>query len=234
MDLILVVGVVWLILVVCALALVRAAALGDRADERRGTGHADDLDARRRARRARHGGHSGRAAVLAAAIPLAGAAAGASAPDAIAQGCPGARSAPGQSGPEVTLCVINAERRSGGLAALAPNVRLARAARSHSADMVARGYFAHTSPGGGTLAARLRRVGYARGCAWAAGETLAWGSGLWVTPRSRVAAWMRSRPHRAILLDPAYREAGIGIVPGAPEGSANAFTYTAEFGRRRC
>jgi hypothetical protein len=36
------------------------------------------------------------------------------------------------------------------------------------------------------------------------------------------------------LLDRSFREVGIGIVAGAPDGSPGGFTYTAEFGRRRC
>ncbi len=60
----------------------------------------------------------------------------------------------------MVVCLINAERRTRGLAVLASNGKLARAARHHSADMVARGYFAHTSPDGRTFGARLaaRRV----------------------------------------------------------------------------
>ena len=100
--------------------------------------------------------------------------------------------------------------------------------------MVARGYFAHTSPGGSTFGARLQHVGYASGCAWSAGETIAWGAGGSATPASRVSAWIRSRPHRQILLNPAFREVGVGIVAGAPDRSGAGFTYTAEFGRRRC
>ena len=134
----------------------------------------------------------------------------------------------------MVLCLINAERRSRGLAALSGNGRLARAARHHAADMVARGYFAHTSPGGSTFAGRIHHVGYAARCRASAGETIAWGAGGSATPRSRVTAWMRSLPHRRILLDPAFREAGVGIVAGAPDRSVAGFTYTAEFGRRRC
>ena len=57
--------------------------------------------------------------------------------------------------------------------------------------------------------------------------------GATTTPASRVAAWMRSPPHRQILLSPVSREAGVGIAAGVPGGSARGFTYVAVFGRRR-
>ena len=83
--------------------------------------------------------------------------------------------------------------------------------------------------------ARLQHVGYPGGCAWAAGETLAWGTGAaQATPAARVSAWMRSRPHRRLLLSRGFREVGVGIAAGAPDGSRAGLTYAAEFGRRRC
>jgi uncharacterized protein YkwD len=101
--------------------------------------------------------------------------------------------------------------------------------------MVARAYFSHVSPSGSSFADRLRRVGYARAqCAWSAGETLAWGTGDMRSPASRVAGWMQSPPHRAILLSPSFREAGIGVVAGSPGFGSSGATYVGEFGRRRC
>ena len=167
--------------------------------------------------------------VILAAVPIAGA----GPPDAGAQSCANARSVPGRAAPQATLCLINAERRARNFAPLSANRRLARAARNHAGDMVARRYFSHTAPGGGTVLARLQRVGYPGGCAWKAGETLAWGAGGQVTPAARVTAWMRSRPHRRLLLSRGFREAGVGIAAGAPSGSGG-FTYAVELGRRRC
>ena len=155
----------------------------------------------------------------------------------IDSGVTGGRPAPRSSSPpsRSTLCVINAQRRARNIAALGANRRLALAARRHAADMVARRYFSHTAPGGGTVLARLRRVGYPGGCAWTAGETLARGSGGGqVTPAARVAGWMRSRPHRRLLLSRGFREVGIGIAAGSPDGSRAGYTYAAELGRRRC
>ena len=101
--------------------------------------------------------------------------------------------------------------------------------------MVTRSYFSHVSLTGATLADRLWRARYlSRRCAWRVGETLAWGYGAAVTPASRVRAWMRSRPHRVVLLDPDYRDVGIGIAAGRPDRGGDGVTYGADFGRRRC
>jgi len=45
---------------------------------------------------------------------------------------------------------------------------------------------------------------------------------------------MRSRRHRHVLVDPAYRDAGIGMARGRPDGAGDGVVYVAEFGRRDC
>ena len=114
-------------------------------------------------------------------------------------------------------CEINRQRRLRGLPALHRRGALARAGDRHATDMVRRGYFSHVSPGGQTMAARLRAAGYAHG-RWAAGEVLAWGTRGRSTPAAVVAAWMRSAGHRAVLLDSRYRDVGVGIARGNPTG----------------
>jgi uncharacterized protein YkwD len=65
---------------------------------------------------------------------------------------------------------------------------------------------------------------------WAIGENLAWHTGA-ASPRTIVRAWLRSAPHRRIMLDPAFRVVGIGTAPGTPtHRSAAGKTYTADFG----
>ena len=132
-------------------------------------------------------------------------------------------------------CLLNQERTDAGRPAVAQNQHLAAAATRHSADMVARHYFAHTSLGGSTFVDRIRRTGYlpSRG-RWSAGEILAWTSGSLATPRGLVDAWMASPEHRRILLDPSFSEVGVGVVAGSPrEGVGSALTATADFGRVR-
>ena len=216
----------WLFLLVLAVAILRTAGEADReAERRRREAHPRRAGAENRRRAAR-------AAVIVAAMPLAGASV--TAPDADAASCKTSRAAAQMSAPSATMCLINRQRRAHGLAPLVGNARLGRAATRHAADMIHRGYFNHVSPDGTGFFQRVRRAGYAKGCtSWAAGETLAWGRGTDSSPWSRVAAWMHSPPHRAILLGATYREAGIAVLQGTPGMGPSGFTYVGEFGRRR-
>lgn len=132
-----------------------------------------------------------------------------------------------------TLCLINRERTTRGLPALASNAILTQAALAHSRDMVRLGYFEHDTPKGETVGDRLRAAGYARRNA-SGGENIAWGAGEEGTPKSIVAAWMASAGHRADILRPAFREIGVGIAIGAPVPEVRdkkpAVTYTTDFG----
>jgi uncharacterized protein YkwD len=115
------------------------------------------------------------------------------------------------------LCLVNRERASRGLRTLHLSGQLSLAARAHSNDMVARGYFAHDGPGGDTLSARLQRSGYAGSHpGFDVGEALAWGRQA--SPDALTAALMRSATHRHILLGAGGRELGIGLTLGAPAG----------------
>jgi uncharacterized protein YkwD len=136
---------------------------------------------------------------------------------------------------DATVCLINRARARRGLRPLRANGRLALAARRHSRDMVSRRFFSHWSPGGASPLRRIRRAGYLRGArVFAVGENIAWGSWGRATPSAIVRAWMRSRPHRAAMLNRRFREIGLGISPAAPRlGTTAAATYTANFGRRR-
>jgi uncharacterized protein YkwD len=134
-----------------------------------------------------------------------------------------------------TVCLINAERRSRGLARLRSNRRLARAALAHSRDMVKRSYFAHNSLSGASFIDRIKRRRYMSGRArWTVGENLAWGSGSRATPREIVDAWMRSPGHRANVLARQFRDIGIGVALGSPRssGSSAAATFNTDFGAR--
>ena len=132
---------------------------------------------------------------------------------------------------EATVCLINSLRRAHGLSTLSLNPRLSSAARGHSRDMVRRRYFAHYTPEGLSPAHRIRGTGYLAGNRrWLVGETLAWWSGA-ATPATIVTAWMHSPPHRHVLLEPSFRDVGIGLVLGTPRPSRRGgATYTADFG----
>jgi uncharacterized protein YkwD len=166
-----------------------------------------------------------RARLLPLALLVAGATVASLTPAAVAQAC---------AGPETqsTLCLLNAERAANGLRALRLDRRLSRAATAYSSDMVARHFFQHVSPSGEQLAQRVARTGWLRRRPrWALGETLGWGTGSLGTPAGMVAGWMRSSPHRSIVLWPGFRRVGIGIAAGTPFGPpGEGATFTADFG----
>jgi uncharacterized protein YkwD len=157
-------------------------------------------------------------------------------PVASAAACAGAGTAPDPAtvarAQSATLCLINAARSERGLSALGATASLARAAAAHSHDMAVRDFFSHDSPGGLTPAQRIDRAGYLDGAStWRIGETIAWGSGSSASPSAIVRSWLRSPPHRAIVLDGRYQDVGIGIAVGAPQGGGGA-TFTGDFGAR--
>jgi uncharacterized protein YkwD len=134
----------------------------------------------------------------------------------------------------LVLCILNVERRARGLRPLRANRRLARAAAAHSRAMVRRRFFSHVAPGGLSLVDRLRRAHYfGHAHRWLVGENLGFGRGRYSAPRRQMRAWMRSSPHRANILEPRWREVGIGLAAGMPNGSRRGATYTSDFGVRR-
>jgi uncharacterized protein YkwD len=161
----------------------------------------------------------------------------ASASAAQAAPCPGATTMPTaanlSSEDDVVVCLINGERTSRGLHALRRDGDLAQAARRQASDMVRRTYFSHVTPGGADLGDRLRAAGYGRGQGWHAGEALGWGTGPRATPAALVAAWLDSPAHRHLLLDPGFRELGVGVATGAPRPGNTGLpgaTYAVDFG----
>jgi uncharacterized protein YkwD len=131
------------------------------------------------------------------------------------------------------LCLHNQTRAEQGLPALKENARLDKAALGHSNDMVAEGYFDHTTPGGATFVDRILGAHYVkRTDGWTLGENLAWGTGDLSTPDGVMTSWMNSPGHKANILKRAYREVGIGIRLGVPSDGTVGATYTLDFGAR--
>jgi uncharacterized protein YkwD len=148
--------------------------------------------------------------------------------------CAGAEGSLQELGPDAaraaTLCLLNRERAARGRRALRLSARLTTAAQAHSADMVAHRYFAHESRDGTGFGARIAHTGWTRHRRrWAVGENIGYGTGGLDTPRAIVAAWMRSAGHRANILDGRFRQIGVGIASGTPDGDAGA-TYSTDFG----
>jgi uncharacterized protein YkwD len=105
------------------------------------------------------------------------------------------------------LELVNRERAEQGLLPLAPDPELTEVARRHSADMFARGYFAHNTPERKDPFERIResKVRFR-----IAGENLA------LAPTLQVAhtGLMNSPGHRANILRPQFGRVGIGILDG--------------------
>jgi uncharacterized protein YkwD len=133
------------------------------------------------------------------------------------------------------LCLVNRARERYGLAALHFNADLRHSAIAYSYDMVTESYFSHYGPDGSTLGSRVARSGYLAGAdSYLIGENIGGGGRRLGSPLDVFRAWMHSPPHRANILDPEYRDFGAGVARGFPDaGSADAATYTLDFGMRR-
>jgi uncharacterized protein YkwD len=131
-----------------------------------------------------------------------------------------------------TLCVLNNARSRHNIRPLRLNRKLSRAARRHSRAMARHRFFSHNSLGGADFVDRIRRTGYLSGArSWYVGENIAYGSRDRSSPRSIARAWLNSPPHRANILNRSFREIGIGLALGTPNGSGGG-TYTTDFARR--
>jgi uncharacterized protein YkwD len=130
-------------------------------------------------------------------------------------------------------CLHDQIRTQNGLGTLADNSALDAAAAAHSDDMIARGYFDHDTPDGGTFDQRILSAGYARpGDGWSLGENLIWADGDLATPAALMNSWMNSEGHRENILNGTYRELGLAVRLGTPTGKADGVTVSAEFGAR--
>lgn len=136
-----------------------------------------------------------------------------------------------------TIKRINALRKKHGLRPLKVTRSLGKAARAHARSMARKGYFSHTSANGTVFWKRIQKwygsAGYKK---WQVGENLLWASPD-VTPKRAVEMWLDSPPHRAVLLNPAWRQIGLQAVrakdaPGV-FGGRNVTIVAAAFGARR-
>jgi uncharacterized protein YkwD len=165
--------------------------------------------------------------VLAAAAPDAGA----------ASSCRGADAAPDGAHMttvrSATLCLLNVERRRHHLAPLRSSSPLTGLAHKFARRMVAEHFFDHTAPDGTTFGQRVRRSSYIRHARdYSAGENIGVGSDPLATPREMVDAWMHSSHHRRNILDPKFRDIGVGVVRGMPDAGGAGATYVTDFGHR--
>ena len=172
--------------------------------------------------------------LLALALTGCGASSQAETPQPDVDGCAGSQLRPSAANDPLvraaTLCLINAQRARQREQPLTENLMLQRAAELHSLDMAKRKYFEHVDPDGVHPDARIVQQGYPP---ILVGENLAWGETVKSSPAVIVSMWMKSPGHRANILEPGYREIGIGMAFEAPEAQPvpkQAAIYTTTFG----
>jgi uncharacterized protein YkwD len=120
---------------------------------------------------------------------------------------------------------VNAARRKAGAPPLRPNPLLDKAAQKHAEDMLARGYFAHETPGSGATAGeRAKEAGYE----WTKiGENIAEGP---FSVDEVMSGWMQSPGHRRNILDPAFTELGTGVALGKGKDGEHHLLWVQDFG----
>jgi len=109
------------------------------------------------------------------------------------------------------LSLINNERQAQGLEPLTMNSSLSTAAKLHSQDMINRNFFNHINPDGLTPSDRARNAGY---------RFITLAENICGNPSIDAghSSLMGSPSHRVNILNPSYKEVGIGIVDGGPYG----------------
>ncbi|KOV64213.1 CAP domain-containing protein [Streptomyces sp. MMG1121] len=111
------------------------------------------------------------------------------------------------------VALTNTERGRAGLPPLAVDPLLTAAAQAHCADMVARDFYAHTSPDGAQPWDRAAAAGSRRRTI---GENIACGQR---SPAEVVSGWMNSPGHRANILKREFGHLGIGFAGGGRAGT---------------
>ena len=124
---------------------------------------------------------------------------------------------------EDVLVIVNEKRAQGAscgaqgmfgpAAPLTMEPALRCAARKHSADMEARGFFDHVNPDGQSPWDRMDMAGY--GAYSNAGENIAAGS---PDAAGTMAQWMESDGHCSNIMNPDFTQIGVGYHPGGQYG----------------
>lgn len=106
---------------------------------------------------------------------------------------------------ENILLIVNEKRQEFGLSPLVLDDRLETTAQNKSDDMVTRDYFAHADPDGNKVWPKVIANGYNY---YVVGENLAYG---FTDVEVLMDAWMLSEKHRKNILDPRFKDFGVGI-----------------------
>lgn len=108
--------------------------------------------------------------------------------------------------------LTNITRKNLGLDPLKINEKLSEAAQAKAQDMIAKQYFAHTSPEGVTPWFWFKQAGYKYTYA---GENLAV---HYTTAEAVEEGWLASPSHKANIVNEHYTQIGVGVAQGAFEG----------------
>jgi hypothetical protein len=127
---------------------------------------------------------------------------------------------------------INENRSANGAGPLKLNATLVWVARAHSQDMIDYDFFDHVSSedgqfNGATFQERV--LNYAEYENSYVGECIAYESGG-IDPESVMSMWKASPPHWDIIIDPNFKELGVGLLEGDWSGWPGAGLSTAVFG----
>jgi len=110
--------------------------------------------------------------------------------------------------------LINQDRSQAGLPALKLDAKVAAVARAHSADMRERNYFGHIDPDGITPSGRLRNAGISFRIS---GENISRTKGINDPAKAANNEFLADSAHRAVLLNPQFTRAGVGVVRSGTE-----------------
>lgn len=114
--------------------------------------------------------------------------------------------------PSEVIRLTNEQRKAQGFAPLSENSILDSAALAKGNDMLAKGYWAHFAPDGTAPWSFFSKFGYSYRYA---GENLARD---FTSADATVNGWMNSPTHKQNILNPNYKEIGIGVVEGKLNG----------------
>jgi uncharacterized protein YkwD len=157
----------------------------------------------------------------------------------VVEGCGGVRVVLGAM--EARLVELHNEERSvRDLPKLCVREELVASSRLHSEEMIERDYFAHETPEDENAFERMKRAGYTLDgyASISTGENLAWRTHRGAGPEPSdaklvVEGWLESEGHRRNLLDPDFREVGVGTATGEYKDYEQPATmYTVNFGVR--
>lgn len=101
------------------------------------------------------------------------------------------------------IVLINSTRATNGVGQLSPNAMLMKSAQAKADDMCAKKYWSHDTPDGKKFYDWIIEAGYHYRLS---GENLARDCG----DNRCMELWLNSPTHKDVMLDPGYREIGVG------------------------